>query len=160
MTTMTMPEPAFVLEAADWTRHAGEIYMIRRAVFVVEQGVPDDLELDEFDPGCWHLLARDPAGQPIATGRLLSDGHLGRLAVLAAWRGRGVGRAVVNRLIDQAERLGMPEIVLHAQTHAVDFYRRLGFQTEGDEFMEAGIPHYRMRRRAAAASPGEPAHGR
>jgi predicted GNAT family N-acyltransferase len=79
----------------------------------------------------------------IGTGRLLPDGHIGRMAVLADWRGKGVGRALLERLLEEA-RLQSCALALHAQTHASGFYRRFGFVEEGPEFMEAGIPHRTM----------------
>jgi predicted GNAT family N-acyltransferase len=90
------------------------------------------------------VLASDGDGSPIGTGRLLPDGHIGRMAVLADWRGKGVGRALLERLLEEAAGLGMRRLALHAQTQAAGFYRRFGFVEEGPEFMEAGIPHRTM----------------
>ncbi|MDQ2695459.1 MAG: GNAT family N-acetyltransferase [Pseudomonadota bacterium] len=120
---------------------------MRREVFIEEQGVPEALEQDAHDAGCWHALARDHQGHAIGTGRLLADGHIGRLAVRRPWRGRGVGRTIMQRLVELARRQGFAEVELNAQTHALAFYEGLGFRAEGEVFMEAGIPHRRMRRR-------------
>lgn len=118
---------------------------IRTRVFVEEQGVPAELEWDAADTECWHAIATDARGVPVGTGRLLPDGHIGRMAVLAEARGCGVGMAILQALIAQARTLGYTEVVLHAQTHAEPFYRRAGFMREGDLFMEAGIEHVTMR---------------
>lgn len=119
---------------------------IRYAVFVIEQGVPVDLEWDEHDPVCDHAIAFDAGGDAIATGRLLPDGHIGRMAVLASARGQGVGSAVLDALVARAVARGMPAALLNAQTHAAPFYARHGFVPYGEQFMEAGIPHVAMRR--------------
>ncbi len=138
--------PGFTLDTADWSTHGSALYAIRHAVFVKEQQVPESLEQDEHDAHCLHLLVRDLNGRPIATGRLLADGHLGRVAVLRDWRRRGVGRAVVARLMELAREQGLPRVELHAQTQALAFYETLGFRAEGEEFLEAGIPHRLMYR--------------
>jgi predicted GNAT family N-acyltransferase len=89
-------------------------------------------------------LASGPDNEPLGTGRLLPDGHIGRMAVLAAWRGKGVGTALLYHLLEAARQRGMSQLALNAQTSAVPFYRRFGFIPEGGEFVEAGIPHVRM----------------
>jgi predicted GNAT family N-acyltransferase len=119
---------------------------VREAVFVVEQGVPPEIELDEWDPRCEHALATEPHGRVVGTGRLLPDGHIGRMAVLKEWRGRGVGGAMLEALVERAAARGMTRLVLNAQTHAVPFYARYGFVPFGDEFVEADIPHVAMAR--------------
>jgi predicted GNAT family N-acyltransferase len=131
---------------AEWERDRERLRAVREEVFVREQGVPLDLEWDGLDSGCVHALAESDAGEAIGTGRLLPDGHLGRMAVLRDWRHRGVGAAVLEFLLAEARRLGIPEVVLHAQTHALPFYARHGFVAEGPQFLEAGIPHQTMRR--------------
>lgn len=134
------------MDEVPWATHAGVLGAVRREVFVVEQHVPEDLEWDGLDPGCRHALATDAAGRAIGTGRLLPDGHIGRMAVLASWRGRGVGGALLARLVAIARARGDAVAVLNAQTHAVGFYRRAGFEVSSAEFMDAGIPHVEMRR--------------
>ena len=109
-----------------------------------EQGVPPALEWDGRDGEALHLLAENDVGQAIGTGRLLPDGHIGRLAVSAHWRNRGIGAALLRELVAIARERGAGTLFLHAQTRAVEFYRRGGFVAEGPEFMEAGIPHQRM----------------
>lgn len=118
---------------------------IREAVFVEEQGVPIEIEMDEFDPVCVHALAMIDTGQAIGTGRLLPDGHIGRMAVLKVWRGKGVGATLLDALLRRAIDQGFERAMLNAQSHAKAFYERAGFVVEGDPFLEAGIPHVAMR---------------
>ena len=125
----------------DWDSLRDHAQSLRIEVFVVEQGVPVELEWDEADEVSTHAVAYDEEGQPVATGRLLPDGHIGRMAVRKSARGQGIGAQVLRALLEEAKRLGYRELVLHAQTHAVEFYARHGFDLRGEEFMEAGIPH-------------------
>lgn len=127
-----------------WTEGEPLLGRIRFEVFVREQDVPESLEWDGLDPQCRHVLAC-VEGKPVATGRLLPDGHIGRMAVLSKWRKRGIGRAVLLELLSIARARGDDVAILHAQTHAIDFYRRAGFAVSSSEFMEAGIPHVEMR---------------
>ncbi|MCK9989895.1 MAG: hypothetical protein RugAbin2_00909 [Rugosibacter sp.] len=136
----------FSLASGTWDELGTLAKPVREAVFVVEQGVPLELEWDEYDAASLHVLARDSNGTVIGTGRLLPDGHIGRLAVLANWRGKDVGRALMERLIDEAAKKQQQALLLHAQVQALGFYEKLGFVAEGDVFMEAGIPHRLMRR--------------
>jgi len=117
---------------------------IRRVVFIEEQRVPQEEEWDGRDDACVHFLAL-LEGRPVGTARLLPDAHIGRVAVLAEARGLGIGVALMRATIDAARRLDHPIVELAAQTHALPFYERLGFQAFGDEFLEAGIPHRNMR---------------
>lgn len=137
----------FRVALAHHATEAADLRAVREPVFVHEQGVPRDIELDALDPACIHVLARDADGRPIGTGRLAPDGRIGRMAVLAAWRGRGVGRALLRRLVEAAAERGLPEVHLHAQVDAEGFYAAEGFLPEGERFEEAGIVHQAMRRR-------------
>jgi predicted GNAT family N-acyltransferase len=128
----------------DWDSLRDHAQALRVEVFVVEQGVPVELEWDEADEVSTHTVAYDQSGQAVATGRLLPDGHIGRMAVRKSARGQGIGTQVLSALLHEAKRQQFQELVLHAQTHAIEFYARHGFQIEGDEFLEAGIPHRRM----------------
>ena len=132
-------------EVMEWQRAEREASPIRFAVFVDEQNVPAEIELDEHDAVCLHVIAR-AEGQAVGTGRLLPDGHIGRMAVLKAFRGKGIGAAMLNVLIDKARERGEKEVVLSAQTHALGFYRRHGFVDEGEPYIDAGIPHQTMRK--------------
>lgn len=128
------------------------LHAVRHRVFVDEQQVPAALEIDALDPLSVHVLARDAAGTPIGAGRLTPDGRIGRMAVLAAWRGRGVGEALLLALVAAAQAAGWPQLTLHAQLPARVFYSRQGFLPEGEVFDEAGIAHQQMRRRLDGAS--------
>lgn len=140
------PAPGFRVEPADWAIDRDALRAIRETVFVQEQQVPVEEEWDELDPDCRHVLARDDAGTPIGTGRLTPQHTIGRMAVLADWRGRGVGAALLQALIDRARALGWDRVSLHAQVRAIGFYERYGFVPEGETFMEAGIEHLTMTR--------------
>lgn len=119
---------------------------IRHEVFCLEQNVPKEMEWDAMDAASAHAVAYDAAGTACGTGRLLPDGHIGRMAVLKPARGAGIGGLILERLIDEARSRGMAAVVLHAQTQVRGFYEAHGFHGEGDEFIEAGIRHVYMRR--------------
>ena len=138
------------IEVGDWACAEARVMPLRIAVFVDEQGVPASIERDSFDEVSRHAWVVDDAGDIVATGRLLPDGHIGRMAVRADCRRRGLGARVLQALISEAQRLGMKTLALNAQTHALDFYRRHGFSPEGAEFTEAGLPHQAMRRELKA----------
>lgn len=140
----------FSLQVVRWADAADRLSAVRMAVFVHEQGVPAEIEVDELDPLCIHVLAIDATGVPMGTGRLLPDGHIGRMAVLGPWRRKGVGAAMLDTLLGIARERGDREAILHAQTHACDFYRHAGFEVTSAEFMEAGIVHVEMRCRLVA----------
>lgn len=136
------------VRAGSWEALAGVVTPIRFRVFVDEQGVPPEMELDEFDAVSCHVVAL-AEGEPVGTGRLLPDGHIGRMAVLATWRGRGVGTALLEALIVEASHREMTRLVLSAQTHALGFYTRFGFTVKGDVYDEAGLPHQAMEKALA-----------
>lgn len=126
-----------------------QVFALRCEVFVAEQGVPQELELDELDAEATHLAALR-GDEVVGTLRLLQhDGaaKIGRVAVRAALRHAGIGRRLMERAAAIAAERGFAEIVLHAQVSVADFYRRLGYVAEGDVFDEAGIPHIAMRKR-------------
>ena len=141
-----MSGPLISVRLGSWAELAAEAAPIRFQVFVEEQRVPAEMELDEFDALSCHALALAD-GRPVGTGRLLPDGHIGRMAVQAAWRGRGVGAALLQALIAEAGRRGMAQLALSAQTHALGFFGRFGFLPEGEVYDEAGLPHQVMTRR-------------
>jgi predicted GNAT family N-acyltransferase len=132
------------IELLPWEKARTHATPIRFAVFVEEQGVPPEIELDEMDERSLHALVFENE-KPVGTGRLLPDGHIGRMAVLKAWRGRGIGGQILRALMDKARSRGDREVVLSAQVHATAFYRAHGFMEEGSEYLEAGIPHRDMR---------------
>ena len=141
-------QPAFTVREVGWDIDGLALRAIRTKVFVEEQRVPEALEWDGLDESSRHVMAVSADGTPVGTGRLLRDGHIGRMAVLKEWRGRGVGSALFERLLSIAGSMGLDEVKLHAQTHAIGFYAKQGFAVEGEEFMEAGIPHVEMRGQA------------
>ncbi|MBU6427478.1 MAG: GNAT family N-acetyltransferase [Cyanobacteria bacterium REEB65] len=127
-----------------------EALSIREAVFVREQGIDPELELDEFDAICWHALAY-LEGEAVGTARLIFQDRfsakIGRVAVLHEVRGHGIGAKLVRLLEDHARRSGVMTMALDAQIQVVPFYENLGYQVEGEAFVEAGIVHRRMTRR-------------
>jgi predicted GNAT family N-acyltransferase len=130
-----------------WVDAREDASRVRFTVFVEEQCVPPEIELDEWDSASDHALATDETRKVIATGRLLPDGHIGRMAVLREWRGQGIGAAILTALLNRAAERRMTRVMLNAQTHARGFYSRFGFTQTGAEYMEAGIPHVAMERR-------------
>jgi predicted GNAT family N-acyltransferase len=136
----------FRIMLADWWRDADAIRQLRTTVFIVEQGIPAALEWDGQDADCDHVLVEDAAGQSLATGRLMPDGRIGRMAVRADWRRQGVGSLLLQALLDQARHRGLHEVYLHAQQAVSRFYRKADFLQRGDPFLEAGIMHVVMQR--------------
>ncbi len=127
-----------------WDADRPALQEIRRAVFVNEQQFPESEEFDDDDPVCVHALVTLNR-EPVGTGRLNPAGKIGRIAVVAGMRGRGIGATITRRLLEAAHRRGVREPYLHAQLQAVPFYEKLGFTIEGEVFDEAGIPHVRMK---------------
>ncbi|MFE5888709.1 GNAT family N-acetyltransferase [Streptomyces sp. NPDC056462] len=152
-------DASYAVRVADDLADREACFAVRKEVFVVEQGVPQEIEYDAYDAGAVHVLAVREDGTPLGTGRLLhgeaaaakvdgdpSVGSLGRLAVHQAARGLGVGAALVRAIEEAARAQGLAAVDLHAQTHALGFYERLGYEAYGPEFPDAGIPHRAMRR--------------
>ncbi|MEO7065065.1 MAG: GNAT family N-acetyltransferase [Dokdonella sp.] len=135
----------FYIEPASWQVDLADLRAVREQVFLIEQAIPPEDEWDALDKKSRHVLARDRDGKPIGTGRLTPQHMIGRMAVLAPWRGKGVGAAIVRLLLEQARALHYPAIELHAQSHALAFYASLGFDAYGEEFDECGIAHRMMR---------------
>jgi predicted GNAT family N-acyltransferase len=131
-----------------WAALGGDAAPIRRRVFIEEHGIAAALDVDAADATALHAVAYDRLGAPVATGRLTLQApgvaRLGRLAVLAPLRGRGIGRAVLDALTAAARARGDRELMLHAQASAAPFYRRAGFIERGDAFVEAAVPHVEM----------------
>ncbi|MGH8052479.1 MAG: GNAT family N-acetyltransferase [Stenotrophomonas sp.] len=146
-----IPAVGFQVEIADYAVQRELLHSVRHAVFVDEQRVPAELEIDDLDPLSVHALAVDAEGHAIGAGRLTPDRRIGRMAVLADWRSRGVGDALLQTLVNAAKQRDWGEVSLHAQLHARDFYARNGFLTEGAPFEEAGIGHQTMRMRLDGA---------
>ncbi|WP_306388775.1 GNAT family N-acetyltransferase [Methylophilus aquaticus] len=116
---------------------------IRKIVFIVEQHVPDLLEWDVADVKAIHLLVRADA-RPVACARVLPDGHIGRMAVLKEWRGRGVGAALLQYAVNICRELPVAQAQLSAQSHAIGFYARAGFIVCSSPYLDANIPHVDM----------------
>ncbi len=135
---------SFTIARVVWSSGAAHLLAVRHPVFVEEQGVAADREVDGFDPVSLHFLACDGSGCPVGTARLLPDGRIGRVAVLKERRGLGVGRALVVAAIAAARERGDRSVCLHAQSHSLTFYEALGFIAHGDEFEEEGILHREM----------------
>lgn len=136
----------FTIEQSIWPDNAKLIQQLRETVFVIEQGVDKKIEWDGRDDQCLHVIAFSDSNVPIATGRILPSGHIGRIAVLSVWRNKGVGAGILKKLIEVAQSSNLTKVYLNSQTHALEFYQRFGFISEGPVFMEAGIPHQRMTR--------------
>ncbi len=135
----------FTVSLVCW--HDGEplLKAVREAVFIQEQGIPPALEWDEFDSCCRHALALSHQGDAIGCGRMFKDGHIGRIAVLPVWRKRKVGTAIVEALLEYARAHDYPQVDVDAQTYAIPFYQGLEFVQQGEVFMDAGLPHIKMK---------------
>jgi tRNA(adenine34) deaminase len=138
-------KPEFKIKTATWPDDSSTLKAIRFEVFVEEQNVPAEEEIDANDPLSIHAIAWTD-GTAAACGRLLPDGHIGRMAVRQPYRGQGVGGLVLQHLIERARQRGDREVVLSAQTHALGFYEKFGFAAEGAEYLDCNIPHRDMRK--------------
>ena len=141
------------IERVSWQTAESDLRALREAVFINEQHVPEELEWDGRDESAIHVLAQDEQDRPIGTGRLLPDGHIGRMAVLPPWRHQGVGRAILTALVNIARKMRLPRVELDAQTQAMGFYEQQGFSAIGEVFMDAGILHRRMQMELPDAGP-------
>ena len=141
-------EPMITVRIGDWATLGTLARSIRDAVFIQEQGIPAALEHDAADADAVHTVAFNRLGVAVGTGRLLGvvDGtsKIGRMAVLASVRSAGIGKPLLDALVQAARARGDSEVMLHAQASAVDFYRRAGFTARGPAFEEAGIAHQAM----------------
>ncbi len=138
-------KPEFKVKTATWSDDQSTLKAIRFEVFVQEQRVPAEEEIDAHDPVSIHAIAWTD-GRAAGCGRLLPDGHIGRMAVRKPYRGVGVGAFVLQHLIERARQRGDREVVLSAQTHAIGFYEKFGFAVEGGEYLDCNIPHRDMRK--------------
>ncbi|APW96568.1 GNAT family N-acetyltransferase [Halobiforma lacisalsi AJ5] len=142
------PDPEIEVRVVDGD-DLEDAFEVRHTVFVEEQDVDEELEYDEYDDDAVHFVAYD-GEEPIGVARLreLEDGggKVERVAVLKSRRGEGIGRLLMDAVEKRAEAMGLSPLVLHSQTHAAEFYDRLGYERHGEEFEEAGIPHVEMRK--------------
>ncbi len=138
-------KPEFKVKTATWPDDQATLKAIRFEVFVEEQKVPAEEEIDAHDPVSIHAIVWTN-GMAAGCGRLLPDGHIGRMAVRKPYRGLGVGALVLQHLIDRARQRGDHEVVLSAQTHAMGFYEKFEFVAEGGEYLDCNIPHRDMRK--------------
>ena len=138
-----MPAETIECVLTTWSTDRIVLQGIRREVFINEQLVPESDEWDDDDAVSVHALVTLNR-EPVGTGRLNPGGKIGRIAVKAVLRGRGIGTLILRQLLHEAYHRGIREPYLHAQVQAVPFYENLGFRVEGDVFDEAGIPHVRM----------------
>ena len=145
-------EPRFSVIEARLPNDLPAIEAVRRQVFIEEQGIPAQLEWDGWDYDCRHVLALTFQKTPIGTGRLDPDGRIGRMAVLAPWRGRGVGSAILAALVSIARERCYRKVSLNAQLKASGFYSKAGFRRIGAPFIEAGIRHVVMEKTLSSAN--------
>ncbi|MDD2933908.1 MAG: GNAT family N-acetyltransferase [Methylotenera sp.] len=134
----------FNVQKVTWQTHAAQLKAVREQVFIIEQQVPIDLELDGLDATAQHLLALTDVGEAIGCARLLGDGSIGRMAVLKHSRGSGVGAALLNVAVAQHLQQGVQTITLSAQMHAIHFYEKAGFEVCSVPYLDAGILHVDM----------------
>ena len=134
------------ISLVSWSDRQEDLISVRRAVFMEEQNVPEEIEIDGRDPECCHVLACDGDGRPVGTARLDEKGKIGRMAVLPEYRGMGIGAGLLEAIMCCGRAKGMTDFHLSAQIAAIGFYRKMGFETYGREFWEAGIRHINMSR--------------
>jgi len=137
----------FSVFETSWKENETALRKIRQAVFIVGQNVSEEEEWDGLDEQARHLLI-GKGNKMFACARIVDEGdalHLGRVAVLELWRGQGLGKLLVTTAIKIAMMHECKFLVLDAQSYALEFYTSFGFQAEGAEFMDAGIPHRHMR---------------
>ncbi len=131
----------YSIRSASWQDDQDEIAFVRRQVFIIEQQIPESEEWDDADENSSHVLAFSEKRDAVGTGRIEANGKIARLAVIAEYRGQGVGSAMLTRLVEEARQKGFSQVFLHAQTHALNFYKTFGFVSDEVIFSEGGIPH-------------------
>jgi predicted GNAT family N-acyltransferase len=131
----------FLIRSASWQADRARLEYVRRQVFIIEQKIPESEEWDDADENSSHVLAFSKKRDVVGTGRLEPTGKIARLAVVGEYRGQGVGSAMLIRLVEEARQRGFDQVYLHAQTHALNFYKKFGFVSDEEIFSEGGIPH-------------------
>jgi YbgC/YbaW family acyl-CoA thioester hydrolase len=146
-------KPMVKLELGPWATLQADARRIRRQVFIEEQRVPEAMEWDAVDSDAVHAVAYNTLGAPLGTGRGFFDAagayRIGRMSVIASMRGTGVGRAILDSLIDAGRLRGAAQVGLSAQTSVIPFYLRAGFAVQGEVYDDASIPHIEMTRSLA-----------
>ncbi len=131
----------FLIRSASWQADRARLEFVRRRVFIIEQKIPESEEWDDADENSSHVLAFSEKRDAVGTGHLEPTGKIARLAVLGEYRGQGVGSAMLIRLVEEARQRDFDQVYLHAQTHALNFYKKFGFVSDEEIFSEGGIPH-------------------
>ena len=129
--------------AGGWEQLEKDAKYIREQVFIQEQGIASEDEWDDFDVAAVHFMVYDKE-QPIATARLLPQHSVGRVAVLMPYRKQGIGKILMQHIIDYARNQKLPYLKLSAQTYVTAFYEALGFNVQGEVYQDCGIPHIDM----------------
>ena len=135
----------FTIAIVSFSDRQAEITSVRRAVFVEEQNVPESIDFDGSDTHFIHVLASDKNGRPVGTARINHKGKIGRMAVLKNYRRRGIGRKMIQELMNYGRKNSITEFHLSSQVTAVGFYKKMGFEPTGKQFLEAGITHINMK---------------
>lgn len=133
----------FRVQSGHWDKLEQDAKFIRKQVFIIEQNIPEEEEWDDQDMISDHFVVYDQ-DQPIATARFLQNNSVGRVAVLKAYRGQGIGSMIMLEIIQQAHQQDRKFLQLSSQVHAISFYEKLGFSIQGDAYDECGIPHIKM----------------
>lgn len=133
------------IEIVSWSEKQAEITSVRRAVFIEEQNVPERIDFDGSDPDFVHVLATDKNGRPVGTARINRKGRIGRMAVLQNYRRQGIGRKMIQALMDYGRKNSITDFHVSSQVTAAGFYEKMGFEQTGEEFLEAGIKHINMK---------------
>lgn len=131
---------------AENSHDKNDCFKLREVVFVNEQNVPIEIEMDEFDNTAVHFLLLEDSN-PVATGRVINEGStasIGRVAVLKEHRGKGTGAFLMKEMIAHCKKQGFKKVVLGAQEYAIGFYEKLHFEVCSDRYMDANIPHFKM----------------
>ena len=136
-----MRHKRYSIERASWQANRTDLEFIRRSVFIDEQKIPESEEWDDADENSSHVLVYSEKRDVVGTGRIEPTGKIARLAVLAEYRRQGVGTMILTRLVEEARTQGFSQVYLHAQTHALEFYKKFGFVSDEEIFSEGGIPH-------------------
>ncbi len=133
-----------MIKIVTFAQYEKEIRLVRNTVFTEEQGISSAIDFDGRCPDCYHVLALNDEGQPVGTGRMQKNGHIGRLAVIADRRGNGIGKAMLNEFVLYAQSISLKQVYLNSQEQAIGFYEKCGFVCEGEIFYEVNIPHIKM----------------